>query len=93
MKILKYIILVTILVIPLNLYAQTATPTPLLDEIITCLEGEVPTVASGVWSCGSAGIAGLFMADINGDLEPVTDINTDVYYELDGNDDIMPKAE
>lgn len=35
---------------------------------------------------------GLFEIDINGDLEPVTDVQTDAYYELDANDDIMPKA-
>jgi hypothetical protein len=35
---------------------------------------------------------GLFEIDINGDLEPVTDSVTDQYYELDGSDDIMPKA-
>jgi hypothetical protein len=35
---------------------------------------------------------GLFDIDINGDLEPVTSIQSDNNYELDGNDDIMPKA-
>jgi len=35
---------------------------------------------------------GLFEIDINGDLEPVTESITDQYYELDGSDDIMPKA-
>jgi len=34
----------------------------------------------------------LFAIDVNGDLEPVTDVATDEYYELDGSDDIMPKA-
>jgi len=35
---------------------------------------------------------GLFDIDVNGDLEPVTDVQTDAYYELDVNDDIMPLA-
>jgi hypothetical protein len=35
---------------------------------------------------------GLFDIDINGDLEPVTSVQSDNNYELDGNDDIMPKA-
>ena len=35
---------------------------------------------------------GLYEIDINGDLEPVTDSVDDQYYELDGLDDIMPKA-
>ena len=39
-----------------------------------------------------SGGVGLFEVDINGDLEPVTDSVNDQYYELDGNDDIMPKA-
>jgi hypothetical protein len=34
----------------------------------------------------------LFEIDLNGDLEPVTDVQDDNYYELDGNDDIMPKV-
>ena len=38
-------------------------------------------------------IRGLFEIDISGDLEPVTDVGaTDPQYELDVNDDIMPKA-
>jgi len=33
-----------------------------------------------------------FEVDINGDLMPITDSFTDQYFELDGNDDIEPKA-
>ena len=35
---------------------------------------------------------GLFEIDVDGGLMPVTDVQTDAYYELDVNDDIMPKA-
>ena len=37
-------------------------------------------------------ISFLFEIDINGDLMPVTAVITDQYYELDGNNDVMPKA-
>ena len=38
-------------------------------------------------------IRGLFEIDVNGDLEPVTDVGaTDPQIELDVNDDIEPKA-
>jgi len=36
--------------------------------------------------------AGLFDIDILGDLEPITTTLYDQYYELDGLDDIMPRA-
>lgn len=36
--------------------------------------------------------AGLFDVDMSGDLEPSSDGVADNVYELDGNDDIMPKA-
>lgn len=42
--------------------------------------------AWGVWR------QGLFELDINGDCEPITDVGSDNNYELDGSDDIMPKA-
>lgn len=35
---------------------------------------------------------GLFELDINGNLEPITDVAVDELYELDGSDDLMPKA-
>uniref|UniRef100_A0A6M3KQT0 Uncharacterized protein n=1 Tax=viral metagenome TaxID=1070528 RepID=A0A6M3KQT0_9ZZZZ len=35
---------------------------------------------------------GLFEIDIDGGLMPITDVQTDSYYELDVNDDIMPIA-
>ena len=35
---------------------------------------------------------GLFEIDVNGGLMPVTDNLSDNYYELDGNDDIMPQV-
>lgn len=41
---------------------------------------------------GPAGEPALFEIDITGDLEPITAVSTDTYYELDANDDIMPKA-
>jgi len=34
----------------------------------------------------------LFEIDVDGGLMPVTTIVPDAYYELDSNDDIMPKA-
>ena len=36
--------------------------------------------------------SGLFEIDVDGGLEPVTDVQADLYYELDVNDDIMPKS-
>ena len=41
---------------------------------------------------GPAGEPALFEIDITGNLEPITAVSTDTYYELDGNDDIMPKT-
>ena len=41
---------------------------------------------------GPAGEPALFEIDIDGGLEPITGVSTDTYYELDGLDDIMPKA-
>lgn len=41
---------------------------------------------------GAAGVDSLFEIDIDGNLVPVTDNVTDPSFELDGNDDIMPKA-
>lgn len=35
--------------------------------------------------------ASLFEIDVDGGLMPVTAIQSDVCYELDANDDIMPK--
>lgn len=35
---------------------------------------------------------GLFDIDINGDIEPITENLYDQYYEIDGANDIMPKA-
>ena len=35
---------------------------------------------------------GLFEIDIDGNLIPSVDANTDEYYELDVNDDIQPKT-
>lgn len=35
---------------------------------------------------------GLFEIDVYGGLMPVTTVSVDQYYELDGNDDIMPKT-
>lgn len=37
-------------------------------------------------------ISFLFEVDINGDLEPVTAVVTDQYFEVDALNDIMPKA-
>jgi hypothetical protein len=37
-------------------------------------------------------IRSLFEIDVNGDLEPVTDVNSDPNFELDGSGDIEPKA-
>ena len=37
-------------------------------------------------------VVGLFEVDVDGGLMPITDILPDNYYELDGSDDIMPKA-
>ena len=37
-------------------------------------------------------ILGLFEIDVNGDLEPITDVGTDPQFELDVNDDIEPKS-
>ena len=40
---------------------------------------------------GSGGSGqGLFEIDINGDLMPITDINSDTNFELDVNNDIQP---
>lgn len=36
------------------------------------------------------GITGLFEVDVDGGMMPITDINSDNYYELDINDDIQP---
>ena len=41
---------------------------------------------------GPAGDPALFEIDIDGNLEPITAVSTDTYYELDALDDIMPKA-
>jgi hypothetical protein len=35
---------------------------------------------------------GLFEIDVDGGLMPVTDILADTYFELDGDDNLMPKA-
>ena len=51
---------------------------------------EGPTGATG--ATGPAGEPALFEIDIDGALEPITEVSTDTYYELDALDDIMPKA-
>lgn len=48
--------------------------------------------ASEKWDVAVDVYIGLFEIDINGGLMPVTDTNVDVFYELDANDDIMPRV-
>jgi len=50
--------------------------------------GAVPTMQDAT----SSSAVGLFEIDVNGGLMPVTDNLSDNYYELDGNDDIMPQV-
>jgi hypothetical protein len=40
---------------------------------------------------GTGASSGLFEVDVDGGMMPVTDLQSDEYYELDVNDDIMPK--
>lgn len=64
------------------------------DTMASNLDTKVPTQQSvkAYVDTQVGEFIGLFEIDINGDLEPVTDSVTDQYYELDGSDDIMPKA-
>lgn len=50
--------------------------------------GQIEQLQTGDILAGS----GLFDRDINGDLEPGTGVQADIYYELDDSGDIMPKA-
>jgi hypothetical protein len=63
-----------------------------LDATNSPANGQVPAYDSGTGDFTWVTKAGLFEIDGSGDLQPVTTANTDEYYELDGNDDIMPKS-
>lgn len=69
-----------------NFQAVLVSGTNIKTVNSTSLLGSGDIVISG------GGGVGLFDIDINGDLEPVTTNLTDDYYELDGSDNIQPKA-
>ena len=66
--------------------------TGLADTLVTVTELNYLQGATSNIQDQIDGFVGLFEIDIDGNLMPVTDSVTDQYYELDDNDDIMPKA-
>ena len=71
------------------IYSGTAPTQTVANQItyVVCVYNE----STSKWDLISTP-AGLFDIDINGDLEPVTAVNSDNNYELDVNGDIMPRA-
>jgi len=63
-----------------------------LDATNSPSDGQIPAYNSSGSDFTWVTKAGLFEIDGDGALQPVTTANTDEYYELDGNDDIMPKS-
>lgn len=78
--------------------------TTLTDTILSITDGSITSAVDGMFSGIITGVnvtsgnnpghthTYAFEVDINGDLMPITDSFTDQYFELDGNDDIKPKA-
>jgi hypothetical protein len=72
-------------------YGTPPTVTNVGTPAAAIFDFELETGAKG--DQGEAGVsASLFDIDIDGNLQPTTGGSTDEYYELDGNDDLMPIA-
>lgn len=55
-------------------------------------EGLVWDETSQSWQPGTVSSGGTFDVDMSGNLMPSETVNTDQYYEADGNNDLMPKV-
>jgi hypothetical protein len=62
-----------------------------LDALNSPSVGQVPALGSGGQFEWTDILTGLFEIDINGDLMPITEVQSDNNFELDVNDDIEPK--
>ena len=52
----------------------------------------IPGIPGEDGAAGLDGTMGLFEVDVSGGLMPITETEFDDNFELDGSDDVMPKA-